>query len=105
PRPRAARWLTGTDIHGAVLGGATGAGRLIAHHLSVFSEVASGPTEAEGEAAIQAALLIVDRALGGEALASAAQVEAIRRTVRETAIGFIDRNLVAPDLSVAAIAR
>src|SRR5690606_14220867 len=96
--------VMGADIHGAVLDGGGGAGRLIAHHLLVLAEVAHGLTEPEGEAAIQAALLIVERALGRETLASAAQLDAMRRTVRETAIRFIGRHLLSPGLSVRTIA-
>lgn len=105
PRERVTRWLAGTDIHGAVLNSDIGCGQLITHHLNVFSQIAPSLTEAEGEAAIEAALLIVERALGRETFASAAQVAAIYRTVHETAIRFISRNLLAPDLNVATIAR
>src|SRR5690606_28014576 len=103
PRNLAARLFMGADIHGAVLTN-SGTGRLIAHHLRVFADVAHGLTEAEGEAAVRAALVLVERALGTEIPAGAPEVEALRRTVRETAIYFIDRNLISPTLGVGAIA-
>lgn len=104
PRELTERWA-GADIHGAVLDGRAGAGRLVANHLQVFADEAASLTDAEGEVAIRAALLIVERALGQETPTSDAQVEAIRRTVRETAIHHIRRNLMSPDLSVESIAR
>ncbi len=104
PRELTERW-TGADIHGAVLDGRAGAGRLVANHLRVFADEAANLTDAEGEAAIRAALLIVERALGQETPASDAQVEAVRRTIRETAIRYIRRHLTSPDLSVESIAR
>ena len=101
PREQVARLFTGADIHGTVLDG--GAARLVAHHLQVMAEVADGLTDGEGEAAIQAALLIVERALGRDPPADPHHAEAIRRTVRETAIRFISFNLLSPSLDIDAI--
>jgi AraC-like DNA-binding protein len=105
PRERVAHLLAETDIHGTVIDSEFDSHRLIAHHLNVFSHIAPSLTEEEGEAAITAALLIVERGLGRESIASAAQTQAIYRTVHETAVRFISRHLLAPDLNVATIAR
>ena len=104
PRAVGARLLAAADIHGAVLDGRSGAGRLISHHLRVFAQVASGLSEAEGEAAIAAALLLVERALGRENPPSAEQAAALRRTVREVAVRHMDRHLLSPELNIGTIA-
>lgn len=105
PRDDAPPWLTDGSAHGLMLAGDTAAGRLMASHMTVLAEVASGLTPDEGAAAIEATLLIAERATGRMRAATAAQAAAVHRTVRVRADQAIERRLFDRTLDVEAVAR
>jgi AraC-like DNA-binding protein len=105
PRERAPDWVQDNNIHGLSLVGGTAAGRLLASHLSTLSDVASGLTQEEGEAAIAAAFLIAERAFGRLTPLSMEQAAAVYRTVQHKAGRIIDARLLDPELTVDSIAR
>lgn len=105
PRDLAPFWATDGSAHGLHLSAGSAAGRLLASHLTVLSEVAAGLTPDEGAAAIEATFLIAERATGRLRAATPPQVSAIHRTVRVRANQAIERRLFDPDLSVDRVAR
>lgn len=105
PRDQAPPWLLAADLHGRHLSGESPLGRLLGEHLTLLSAVAADMTEAEGEAAIAAALLMAERAFGGETPLEIDQKAAVYRTVRQRASRVIEARLLDPGLSVDDIAR
>ena len=104
PRQIAPAWLMDQDIHGMSLAPDSAAGRLIASHLRTFSDVAADLSEAEGEAAIIAALALAERALGRTRPLSLDQTAALYRTVRQAAGHYLAAHILDPSLSVDRIA-
>lgn len=105
PREIAPTWLMDRDIHGMSLAPDSAAGRLIASHLRTFSQVAGDLSEAEGEAAIMATLMIAERALGRMQPLSLDRAAALYRTVRHAAGRYLATHILDPGLSVDRIAR
>jgi AraC-like DNA-binding protein len=104
PRARAEDWLLRPDMHGFVLP-AEGAGvRLIAAHLRSIMAQGSGLSADEGVAAIDAALVMMHRCIGGTCPMDEAQTTMGYRTVRQMAVQYVDQNLLDPALTVDAIA-
>lgn len=104
PRETAPAWLLDGGIHGLMLAPDGAVGRLLAGHLSTLADVASELSAEDGAAAIEAAFVIVGRAMGRLKLSTPSQSEAIYRTVRHRATRVIERRLLDPTLTVDAIA-
>lgn len=104
PRDTAPAWMLGGGFHGLSLGGETAAGRLIAGHLKTLSEVAEGLTPAEGAAAVETTLALIERLLGTAVVLTPPQAAAAYRTVRRLALDAIDRRLFDPTLTVEGVA-
>ncbi len=105
PREIALQWFGAEDFHGLSLSPDRPSARLLANHLRVLSATADGLTEAEGEAAIGAALVIAESALGGSPVPSREQGAALYRTVRHKAARVMTARLFDPGLSPDQIAR
>ena len=105
PRDQLPIWLSGADLHGLSLAPGDPAARLIASHLSAFAEVAAQLTEAQGETALNAALLLADRALAGAPASAPAQKAALYRAVREAANRYLETRILDPRLNADRIAR
>lgn len=103
-RAQVPAWMLEGDIHGMTLPAGEAVSRLLAGHLATLSDVASGLTHEEGEAAIEAAFLIAGRGVGRFTTASAGQTEAVFRTVRIRASQVIERRLLDPGLTPDVIA-
>lgn len=103
-RAQAPDWMLDADIHGMMMPAGQAASRLLAGHLTTLSEVASGLTHEEGDAAIEAALLIAGRGVGRFDRPTDDQVEAVYRTVRIRATQAIERRLLDPTLTPDGIA-
>jgi AraC-like DNA-binding protein len=99
------RWFLSADMHGQVLAGDSPFGRLLGSHLTVLSEVAPSLSDEDGEAAIQAAILIAERAFGSETAMSGNQRASVYRTIRQTAARIIEKRLLDPGLTTDVIAR
>jgi len=103
-REQAPDWMLAGDIHGLVLPPEEAVSRLLAGHLTTLAEVASGLTHEEGDAAVEAALLIAGRGVGRAVRPTADQAEAVYRTVRFRATRAIERRLLDPALTPYEIA-
>jgi len=104
PREQAPAWMLDGAIHGLVLDAGSPVGRLLSSHLSVLAEVASGLTQEEGTAAIEAAFLIAGMAMERGGPPTPLQAAAVHRTVRVRATQFIESRLLDPVLTVDEIA-
>lgn len=104
PRESAPAWLLEGGIHGLMLPADSAVGQLLAGHLSTLADVASELSAEDGVAAIEAAFVIAERAMGRIRLSTPSQSEAIYRTVRHRATRVIERRLLDPALTVDAIA-
>jgi len=104
PREKAPMWMLEGQLHGLVLPAGSAMYRLLAGHLSTLAEVAPGLTNAEGEAGIEAALLIAGRGIGRLDPVTQDQTEAVYRTVRVRASLVIERRLLDPTLTTSTIA-
>lgn len=104
PRERAPAWMLDGAIHGLVLDAGSPVGRLLSSHLSVLSRVASGLTQEEGTAAIEAAFLIAGRAMDRGGPPTPLQAAAVHRTVRTRATQYIESRLLDPTLTATEIA-
>lgn len=105
PREHLPRPLANADIHGLTLTAESPAARLIANHMRTLCELAPELSDAEGGAAIGAALTIAQVALGGSPTADSDQRAAVYRTVRDRAARYLEMRLLDPGLDVARIAR
>lgn len=103
-REQAPDWMLSREIHGLVMPAGQAVSRLLAGHLTTLSDVASGLTHEEGDAAIEAALLIAGRGVGRLGRPTADQAEAVYRTVRIRATRAIERRLLDPTLTPFEIA-
>ncbi len=104
PRETAPAWLLDGGIHGLMLAPDSPVGRLLASHLSTLAEVASEISAEDGVAAIEAAFVIAERAMGRITPPTPSQSEAIYRTVRHRATRAIERRLLDPGLTVDTVA-
>jgi AraC-like DNA-binding protein len=103
PREIAPAWML-DGVHGLMLPADSAVGRLLANHLSTLAEVASELSAEDGVAAIEAAFVIAERAMGRIKPSTPSQSEAIYRTVRHRATRAIERRLLDPTLTVDAVA-
>lgn len=103
-RAQAPDWMLESDIHGMVMPAGQAVSRLLTGHLTTLAEVASGLTHAEGDAAIEAALLIAGCGVGRFGRPTSDQAEAVYRTVRVRATRAIERRLLDPTLTPDQIA-
>lgn len=104
PRTVAPLWMRDGGLHGLAISPADPMGRLLASHLTLLAETAATLSHAEGAAAIEAALLITERAVGRRSPATAEQLSAIHATVRRRATRYMSRRLLDPELSIQDIA-
>lgn len=104
PRAQAPDWMLGGDIHGLAMPASLAVTRLLAGHLTTLAEVAADLTHEEGDAAIEAALLIAGRGVGRTVRPTADQSEAVYRTVRIRATRAIESRLLDPTLTPDEIA-
>lgn len=104
PRTVAPLWMRDGGLHGLAISPENPMGRLLAGHLRLLGDTASTLSHAEGAAAIEAALLITERAVGRRSLASPEQLSAIHATVRSQATRYMSRRLLDPELRVQDIA-
>jgi AraC-like DNA-binding protein len=103
-RAQAPDWMLDGHIHGMVMPAGHAVSCLLASHLTTLAEVAPGLTYEEGDAAIEAALLIAGRSVGRFARPTVDQTEAVYRTVRIRATQAIERRLLDPTLTPHEIA-
>ncbi len=101
PRSRSQDWLLRPDTLGFCLSHDTPGARLIAAHLRTVMDMTSELSADEGAVAIEAAVLMMGRCMGASPLDEA---QASHRTMRRMAMEYIDRNLLKPNLTPAAIA-
>ncbi len=104
PRAQAPDWMVDGTIHGLVMPAGQAVSRLLASHLTTLADVASQLTHDEGDAAIEAALLIAGRGVGRIERPTTDQAEAVYRTVRIRATRAIERRLLDPTLTPGEIA-
>lgn len=105
PRTVAPLWMRDGGLHGLAISPENPMGRLLASHLCLLAETASTLSHAEGAAAIEAALLITERAVGRRSSATPEQLSAIHATVRRRATRYMSQRLLDPELSVQDIAQ
>ena len=103
PRMVAPMWMRDGAVHGASIPPSNPMGRLLASHLCLLSEGGSMMRHDEGGAAIEAALLIAERALGRHSEVTADQSASIHATVRHQATGYMKARLLDPTLTVQDI--
>lgn len=100
PREAAPRWLTERKFHGVSIDGSGPMGRLLVSHLSAIGESAQQMGSDDGIAAVEAALVLMERALGNSGQLSHEQSQAVYRSLRAEAVKLIDRGLHNPTLSI-----
>jgi AraC-like DNA-binding protein len=105
PRMAAPLWMRDGGVHGLAIGPENPLGGLLATHLRLLADTASGLRHDQGAAAIEAALLITERAVGRHTLASPEQSSAIHATVRHRATRYMQQRLLDPRLTVQEIAQ
>ena len=104
PRIAAPLWMRDGGIHGLAISPDNPMGKLLASHLCLLADTASGLRHDEGAAAVEAALLIAERAVGRHSAATPEQLSAIHATVRHRATRCMRRRLLDPQLTVQDIA-
>lgn len=104
PRDLSPLWMRDGGIHGLVIAPENPMGRLLISHLSLLARDAAALTHGEGAAAIEAALLITERAVGRQSPATPEQLSAVHATVRHRATRYIAQRLLDPRLTVQDIA-
>lgn len=105
PRMAAPLWMRDGGVHGLSISPENPMGKLLAGHLCLLAETAPNLTHGEGAAAIEAALLITERAVGRRGPVSPEQMSAIHATVRRQATRYMHQRLLDPRLTVQDIAR
>lgn len=103
PRMAAPMWMRDGAVHGASISPGHPMGRLLASHLCLLAEGASTMRHDEGAAAIEAALLIAERALGHHSVGTPDQSASIHATVRHQATRYMRARLLDPTLTVQDI--
>lgn len=103
PRMVAPLWMRDGGVHGLTISPENPLGKLLASHLCLLAETASGLTHSEGAAAIEAALLITERAVGRHSPISPEQMSAVHATVRRRATRYMHQRLLDPRLTVQDI--
>ena len=104
PRDLAPLWMRDGGIHGLAITPENPMGRLLVSHLSLLARDAAKLTHGEGAAAIEAALLISERAVGRQSPVTSEQLSAVHATVRHRATRYIAQRLLDPGLTVQDIA-
>ncbi len=105
PRERLSADFLALDLHGLALTPPSAAAFLLARHLESLAEIAPRLTEAEGEAAIEGVVLLLQGAVGeAPALASRPATDSLIHTVRQVADRIIEQRLLEPDLDAAVLA-
>lgn len=104
PRIAAPLWMREGGVHGLAISPDNPMGRLLTSHLCLLADTASGMRHDEGAAAVEAALLIAERAVGRHSHATPEQQSAIHVTVRHRANRYIRQRLLDPQLTVQDIA-
>lgn len=103
PRIAAPLWMRDGAVHGATILPSNPLGRLLVSHLCLLSEGALTLRHDEGGAAIEAALLIAERALGRHSLPTPDQAASVHATVRHRASAYMKVRLLDPTLTVQDI--
>lgn len=91
-------------LHGEVIEPWTAPGRMIAGYLRLLAHQAAAMRPEEGVVAIQAALLMIERAMGRRREATAPEARAIHEAVRTQASRYIRSRLLDPTLTVQDVA-
>lgn len=104
PRIAAPLWMRDGGIHGLAISPDNPMGRLLASHLCLLADTAANLRHDEGAAAVEAALLIAERAVGRHSTATPEQLSAIHATVRHRATRFMRQRLLDPQVTVQDIA-
>lgn len=105
PRMAAPLWMRDGGLHGLSISPENPMGRLLAGHLCRLADTAAELSHDEGDAAIEAALLIIERAVGRMSTGTPEQLSAIHATVRERAGHYMRQRLLDPAMTVQDIAQ
>lgn len=104
PRARIPETFLALDLHGLTLDPDLGGTRLLARHLISLFDDGDTLTAGEAKAALEAAFVLIEGAMGAAPEMSPDQVRAVHRTVRGAAKAHIDANLGRGRLDPATIA-
>lgn len=100
PRDRAPAWLLHQDAHGMNVDGTSRISRLLTGHLTALLEVASDLSVEQGEASIEAALVMAERAFRNTGRLNATQSQMAHQRLRASAVTLIDQRLHEHHLSI-----
>lgn len=93
PRETAPDWLLDGDFHGVSIDGGRAIGKLLAGHLASTAVAAPELSVDDGVVAIQAALVLAERATLNSGRLDSGKTQAIYRSLRSSAVRLIDRGL------------
>lgn len=98
-------WLLSRRVHGLVMPANSAGGALVASHIRTLGQIASGLTEEEGVAAIEATFVIAERFLGNDGTVTPRHRDSVYRTVRYRAMQLLDASDPETDPDIAEVAR
>ncbi len=105
PREIAPRWLVDRNFHGLSVDGSHQISRLLSGHLMALLEAAAHLSVEEGVAAIEAALVLAERAFVNSGRFTHEQAQAVYRSLRAAAVTLIDQMLFNPTLRIETLTR
>lgn len=103
PRDTAPRWLVERNFHGLSIDGTPQISRRLTGHLMALLEAGPDLTVDEGVAGIEAALVMVERAVMQTGAFTACQTSAAYRGLRASAVTLIDQSLCNPELRIETL--